>query len=151
MALSSMYWPVLDCCDVEPQPSAETINAMMKNPEKRLSMVIAVSCKSMRNGKPLLGRLALLLPRRPFGHLLRALALARPQVELLVDHLAQAPLDVAGELLPAAFGGVRVHWNVALRYASSPVTSVRQRTRRSPSASLGASRLLCCAALLASL
>src|SRR5687768_17960983 len=38
--VSSMYSPVLDCCDVEAQPSAETIRAMMKSPEKRLSMVI---------------------------------------------------------------------------------------------------------------
>src|SRR5690349_17939147 len=107
MAVSSMYWPVLDCCGVEPQPSAESINAMMKNPEKRLSMVIAVSCKSKKWG-PLLGQLGL-LPRLLDGRLLRALALARPQVELLVEHLAQALLDVAGELLPVAFGAVRVH------------------------------------------
>src|SRR5688572_28480050 len=38
--VSSMYSPVLDCCDVEAQPSAETIRAITKNPEKRLSMVI---------------------------------------------------------------------------------------------------------------
>jgi hypothetical protein len=38
--LSSMYSPVLERCDVDAQPSAETISATMKNPEKRLSMVI---------------------------------------------------------------------------------------------------------------
>jgi hypothetical protein len=40
ITLSSRYWPVLDCCEVDAQPSAETINATMKNPEKRLSMVM---------------------------------------------------------------------------------------------------------------
>jgi len=38
--LSSKYSPVLELFDVDAQPSAETINAAMKNPEKRLSMVM---------------------------------------------------------------------------------------------------------------
>jgi fumarate reductase subunit D len=40
ITLSSMYWPVLDWFDVDAQPSAVSISAMMKNPEKRLSLVM---------------------------------------------------------------------------------------------------------------
>jgi hypothetical protein len=65
-----------------------------------------------------LGGLALLLPRLPFGYLLCALALARPEVDLPVDQLAQAPLDAAGELLPVGFGTVRIHLDVKQGYAA---------------------------------